>query len=235
MVTEAEVNSHAKTLARDGIVIIEGYLDDDVCEEVYESVAEAAENGIFDIADESHSYSDKMNWGGPVVNKRSGTDEGMWDIFNVDYVNDDVAGVKDDRTIAEIITKATERPFSADNINVYWNRSVTNTRDFHADTYANKFKSFVYLTDVPDKSYGPYTYIPGTHEHSATKREVSKVINKVKGDPSTDAVFYDESDAECYTAPRGTLIISNQSGYHRGHPQEEGRERMLLSTSYTTN
>jgi hypothetical protein len=63
---------------------------------------------------------------------------------------------------------------------------------------------------------------------------MSKVINIIKSEPSTDAVFYDESDAVHCTAPKGTLIISNQSGYYRGYPQKEGQERMLLSAAYTT-
>ncbi|WP_092688431.1 phytanoyl-CoA dioxygenase family protein [Halorientalis regularis] len=233
MATVAQAGSHAETLTRDGIVVIDDYLDADVCDEIYESVVEAAEGGEFDVAGEDPSYADLRNWDGPVVNKRSGSDEGMWDMFNVDHVNDDVADVKEDESIAEIISTAADETFSADHINVYWNRSVTNTRGFHADTYTNKFKSFVYLTDVPDRSYGPYTYIPGTHQMSLAKVKVSELVNKVKGNPSTDAVFYDESEAVHCTAPKGTLIISDQSGYHRGYPQEEGRERMILSAAYT--
>jgi len=33
-------------------------------------------------------------------------------------------------------------------------------------------------------------------------------------------------------AHKGTLIISDQNGMHRGIPQEKGHERMLLSISY---
>lgn len=110
---------------------------------------------------------------------------------------------------------------------------MTDTRDFHADTYSGKFKAFVYLTNVPDKSYGPFSYIPGTQKMSTLKQTSTSLVNKVKGDPSTDAVFYDEDEAIHCTAPKGTLIVANQAGYHRGTPQEKGQTRVLVNTSYT--
>ena len=33
-------------------------------------------------------------------------------------------------------------------------------------------------------------------------------------------------------AARGTLIISDQNGWHRGLPQEPGHERILLSINF---
>jgi hypothetical protein len=55
----------------------------------------------------------------------------------------------------------------------------------------------------------------------------------MRGTHPTNAISYDEDDVIKFTAPKGTLIISDQSGYHRGIPQEEGKERMLISNSYT--
>jgi hypothetical protein len=91
----------------------------------------------------------------------------MLDVFNVDSAVPEVSSFKSQ--------------YSPDNINVYWNRSVTTTRDFHADTYSGQFKSFVYLTDVPDRSHGSFSYVKGSHRSSKTKRKVSKLANKVKG------------------------------------------------------
>jgi len=227
-----EIAAHADTLAREGIVVIEDYMESEVCETIYQEVTEAAESGELDIAAGSDSYDDKVNWGNAVVNKRTGTDEGMWDIFNADELSADAATVKNNPMILDIINRAAEREYDVQNINIYWNWSVTNTRDFHADTYSGKFKAFVYLTDVPDKSYGPYIYLPKTHAPSIPKRKLSEYINKIRNTPTTDAVFYNESEALVCTAPKETLIISDQTGYHRGHPQEPERERMLLSLSY---
>lgn len=159
----------------------------------------------------------------------------MIDTFNIDKKIAKVAQFKNDSLIKNAINRAVPDDYSADNVNVYWNRSVINTRDFHTDNYSGKFKSFLYLTDVPSLSYGPFTYITGTHKTSQLKQTVSGMVNRLKRIKYTDAVFYDESNKKYCTASKGTLIIADQTGYHRGHPQEEGRERMLLTTSYTNS
>jgi hypothetical protein len=41
------------------------------------------------------------------------------------------------------------------------------------------------------------------------KQKSTSLLNKVKGDPSTDAVFYDEDEAIYCTVPKGTLIVAN--------------------------
>ncbi|WP_338729856.1 hypothetical protein [Haladaptatus sp. DJG-WS-42] len=231
--TTDEAN-YANTLAEDGVVVIENYLDEDRCGELYAKISNAIENEEIDVVrGDGYSYNELANWGGAVANERSGRDDGMIDVFNLDSVVPDVASFKFDKTINNIINLAASESYSPDNVNTYWNRSVTATRDFHADTYGGKFKSFVYLTDVPNRSYGPFTFIKGSHKVSRVKVKTSSLVNKIKNKPSTDAVFYDEKDVEYYTAPKGTLIIANQAGYHRGHPQKEGEERMLMTTSYT--
>ena len=233
---QAETRDYARTLEKDGIVIIEDYLDENTCDELYEEISHEIKEGDYDVVEggnHGYSYSDFVNWDGPVVNKRTGRDEGMLDVFNVDAAISEVRSFKTDEMINDVINRASSEEYSPDNINVYWNRSVTTTRDFHADTYSGKFKSFVYLTDVPNRSYGPFSYVKGSHTSSKVKTKASKFINKIKDKPLSDAVFYDKDDMIYCTAPKGTLIIANQAGYHRGHPQEEGKERMLLTTSYT--
>jgi hypothetical protein len=233
---ETKIQSHSKTLSEDGFVVIKNHFDDDTCDGLYKRMSHSIEEGDFDMVggdDHKYNYGDFVNWDGPVANKRTGRDDGMIDVFNVDTIAPDVNSFKTDETIYEIINGATSKKYSPDNVNVYWNRSVTTTRDFHADTYSGKFKSFLYLTSVPDTSYGPFSYIRGSHQSSRAKRKLSNIINRLKGNPSTDAVFNGEDDVTYCTAPKGTLIIANQSGYHKGHPQKEGRERMLITTSYT--
>lgn len=228
------VENQGNTLAKDGITIVENYLDEEVCAELYEKLSSSISNGGMDVVEgEQYEYDELVNWGGPVANKRTGRDDGMIDVFNADMVVPEILSFKTDETVGEIINRASEHHFTPDNVNIYWNRSVTSTRDLHADTYSGKYKSFVYLTDVPDSSYGPLCYIKGTHRSSKVKDVASSLVNKLRGSPSTDAVFYDMEDVVRCTASKGTLIIADQSGYHRGYPQQTGRERMLMNTSYT--
>jgi hypothetical protein len=230
------VKGYAEELQENGLVVVEDFIDEEKCDELYDEISTTIEDGDIDAVEggeDDFDYEDLANWGGPVMKMRTGRDKGMIDVFNIDERIPAVGDFKTDKFVREIISESKSEDYSPDNVNVYWNRSVTGTRDFHADTYSGKFKSFVYLTDVPDRSYGPFSYVKRTHESSQIKQTVSGLVNRVKGDRYTDAVFYDESDVTYCTAPKGTLIIADQTGYHRGHPQEEGRERMLMTTSYT--
>jgi hypothetical protein len=223
----------AERLAADGVVVVEDYWDADRCDAVRERVERALDEGMAEAAPDD-DYGDLAARDEPVVNRRTGTwDDGMLDVFNMDLAVDDLAAFKQDDRVRAAIDGATDRSYTPDNVNVYVNREVNPTRDYHADTYGGKFKSFVYLTDVPDESYGPFAYIPGTHDASVLTRKASTLLNRARDDPPTDAVFYDESEAVVCTAPKGTLVVANQAGYHRGFPQAEGRERMLATTSYT--
>lgn len=224
----------ARTLAEQGIVVVEDYLPAGTCEEIRSEVEAALEGDGLSAANPEDDYADHVARGEPLVKRRSGErDDGMLDLFNMELRVPGLASFKDDEFVAGIVNGATDEHYTADTVNVYVNRSVTETRGYHADTYTGKFKSFLYLTDVPDESYGPFAYLRGSHDHSLVTRKVSQLVNHLRGAPHTDAVLYDESKATVCTAPRGTLIVANQAGYHRGIPQEPGRERMLATTTYT--
>lgn len=233
MMSHQAADDHARTLARDGVVVVPDYWDAHTCDSVRETVEETLAGDIAE-ARAGEDYGDLVARGEPVLKQRSGEhDDGMLDAFNMALTVPELAEFKSDPFVSEIINGAVDEPYSQDNVNIYLNRSVTDTRHFHADTYAGKFKSFVYLTDVPTRSHGPFAYLKGSHEKSGLARKASQLVNSVRDDPGTNAVFYDDSDAVVCTAPKGTLIVANQAGYHRGIPQNQGRERMLATTSYT--
>ncbi|MGZ7261747.1 hypothetical protein ACXWON_09815, partial [Streptococcus pyogenes] len=58
---------------------------------------------------------------------------------------------------------STRKNISPRNINVYLNSGIQNTRGFHVDTYEEKLKAFIYLTDCLDFSDGPYTFVKKSH------------------------------------------------------------------------
>jgi len=233
MSLESKARSHAETLRQRGVVVVEDYIEPDVCDEMRRAIESALENDEVTVYEGKMDYIDLVNAGKPVMNERTGdTDDGMIDVFNVDFLSDHLMELKEDEFILDIIETTTGEEYIPLHINGYVNESVTSTRPYHADTYSGLYKSFVYLTDVPDESYGPYSYVPGSHEPSFFKRKATKYVNKYKSDPETDAVFFDEDDAEVFTAPKGTLVISDQSGYHRGIPQAEGKRRVVANTQY---
>lgn len=224
----------ARELAQNGVVSVEGYLDTETCDDIREQVKELLDNDELEFADEEMSGSEMMNASRTIVNRRSGKDDdGMLDIFNIDESIPKIKDIKQDEFISDIIDTAGDEDYEPENINVYYNRSVTSTRGYHFDSYNSQYKAFVYLTDVPDKSHGPYSYIKGSNRRSYPRRRFEGILNRFRGEKPTAAVRYDEDDIVTFTAPKGTLIISDQTGYHRGIPQEEGKERMLISNSHT--
>lgn len=219
-------------LRKDGIVMIEDYYKREECEDARQSLIDALESGNYPNLDEWDG-DDFLSAEEPVINRRGGADEGMIDFGSVDQIIDLAAKFRNDEFIMDLLNEASSKTHTVQSVNAYINRNVTSTRTYHADTYGDKFKAFLYLTNVPTEDYGPYSYIKGSHKTSTIVRNTSKIMNKVRGERSTNAIFYDESDVVKCKAPKGTLIISNQSGYHRGIPQTPKHERMLLNLHIT--
>jgi len=227
------INHYGEMLAKDGFIVIENYLPPETCDELKHAINDIIEHGKF-IEWRNMDIKEAVSKKEPVLSRRNGKyDDGLLDLFNIDYIHPKLREFKGDPFLNEIITKAAGTKFSPMRINAYINKRVINPRGYHADTYSGSFKTFVYLTDVLDNSYGPYSFIKGSHEVSSTKIKTSRLVNRLKGKPSTEAVFYDKSKAQIFTAPKGTLIITNQAGMHRGLPQEKDKDRMLITTSYT--
>jgi len=226
-------DKYARDLAENGVVIIEDYLSPETCDELREKLIEAIEQGAFTESESGWDAETMATHEDPIVNRRKGDDEGTLDIFNIDEVVPEFRDIKNDQFKLDIINKAAGTEYSQNNINAYVKESVTDVYDYHADTFSAKFKSFVYLTDVPDRSHGPFSYIPGSHQPGPIEVKATVLANKAMGRPPQQAVFYRKSQAIHCTAPKGTLIIGDQTGYHRGDPQDPGYERILATTMYT--
>jgi len=227
------LDKHVAELRENGITIIEGYLETQMADDLCDQIIGSLESDEFASGDDYNGYHKMSNAVEPVANKRTGTDEGMIDIFNMDLVIDEIEAIKSDPQINDIIDRAADEEYVPTNINTYIRRSVTNPAPYHADSYS-KFKSFVYLTDVPDQSYGPFSYVEGSHDVPVAEKFGTVFLNRLKGHSGAPrGIVPDPTVAKHATAPKGTLIISNQAGYHKGHTQAEDRERVLLTTAYS--
>lgn len=231
-----EIHAAGAELDRSGVCVVPGWRSEDWCASVKREVENLLDRSNVRRATSDLTYEDKANADEPLIDYRGtgGRDEGMIDIFNVgDAIPAVLEVAQADEILSAINTSASDR-VSLRSTNVYVNRSVTNTRGFHSDSYSEQFKAFVYLTDVSDLRYGPYTYAPGTHRPSVAVQAVRWMVNKVRGKPPTDAVFRNPREIQHCTGNAGTLILSHQSGLHRGWPQQEGFRRMLLSLSFAS-
>ena len=174
----------------------------------------------------------------PTAVLRTGViDDGMVDIFHVDKF---LAGEGIDLRTA-VLSSDLERTISEAlgskqklrNINAYVNLGVTKTRNFHVDSYGGtQSKVFVYCTDVLSLGDGPYCYVPGSHKDNSLE-SINRFFSRTLSTwDETDLSIIDFSKARAILGPAGSVIVSNQSGGHRGYPQGASGERVLLALNF---
>lgn len=178
-------------------------------------------------------YKNMANHEKPVVQVRTGQDQGMVDIFNIDRLlgsaGHSIRQAFCRQDVRDLIS-GSRTSVSAGNMNAYMNNGVTATRGFHVDTYKERIKAFIYASDVLNLDDGPYVFVKGSHKC----KPIQDVNRKLSGElPNpTEAPVLPFDSVVPALAGKGALIISDQSGIHRGHPQAEGATRRLFVMSY---
>jgi len=246
--SEQNLNKAMELLKSEGIVVIPNYLP--------QAVLESAEHAIQQIEQhlEQHSskplfeddniilqngqsiangYDELASHSKVIATVRQGQDQGMVDVFNIDRLeiqsSDSTRSYFEKSKLSHILSDSKGAPLLK-NINLYLNRSITSTRGFHADTYSKKLKAFVYLSDVTQLSDGPYCFVRKSSNEGpwrTANQQLAKILpNK------TEAPFINIADAVPILAPKGSLVISDQSGFHRGIPQSENSIRKVIVASY---
>jgi hypothetical protein len=108
---------------------------------------------------------------------------------------------------------------------------------WHRDSpFSHQFKAILYLTDVDEKN-GPFEYIRGSHAKKSLA-EVSKCL-KVPGSRyrfSSEQIEQLENSGTIprrtsVTGPKGTLLLTDSRGLHRGSPLVAG-ERLAVTRYY---
>ena len=231
--TPERIRRAAMELAQAGITTIPDFLPQEECDNLRAKI----ENQISNLT-ETTTIADDVTVsfrGGSKPARRYrnavNVDLGMIDMFDADRAVSELTAIKEDTMIRDILTLATGRELIPSRLNIYINRSVTSTRGYHMDSGALQFKAFVYLTDVNDLEDGPYSFIKRSHRFS-TRKYLNITQNLMSGYHLTEMSNGNPADVVHALAPRGTLIISDQNGWHRGLPQTDGRSRMLISISF---
>ena len=152
----------------------------------------------------------------------------MIDVFNVNRLlgklGDEIYKVFLKDWLVDLLKNSNE-PVNPKNLNLYINHSVTSTRGFHVDSNYRSIKGFIYLTDVNTIEDGPYCFVKGTHIDTPFSK-----VNKSLGEK--EAPFINILDIIPVLGKKGTLILSDQSGIHRGIPQRIGSIREVLVMRY---
>ena len=231
-------------LTENGIVIVPEFIDTDIVVSFGKVISDLRqitneflranirvdenEHMLLQIGAEKLSgYQELSSYKKTVVQVREGQDQGMIDIFNVDIAFPEVNILRkayEDSGLKEILSSP-DLLVGFKNLNFYLNSNVTSTRGFHADSYAPQLKAFVYLTDCLSLDDGPYTYVKGSQKDNPYRRLNREMCTNLPN--KTEAPLLNRGDILPVLASRGSLVISDQSGFHRGFPQEEGHERVI--------
>lgn len=241
-----------KKFYKNGILLIPNFLSKDIVdnlcreiEEVSASYISKLDNNKF-IEDKDaivqkgliikKNYHELANSIKPVINIRSGYDDGMVDIFNVDRLlsgsdsSETFNFIRKNKFLEEFL-KNIDSNLSIKNMNSYVNTGVTKTRGFHVDSFGTQVKIFIYLTDVLSFDNGPYTYTRGTHLDTPYKVINKTLSNYLNSHTETPVLPFE--DIYPVLASKGSLIISHQAGFHRGFPQHtKGSRRVLTINCY---
>lgn len=245
------LRSAAESFQENGLVVLQGALPEDVVKKISDDVdglieqcqpeledRAFADKGLYavDGGAEVKGYRTKANYPKTLVCQRMGADLGLVDIFNMDHALPGQAQQLHSTFHNEAVKQILANSFPSveyDNLNIYYNNDVTDTRGFHVDSYEPKVKLFLYLTDVTIEK-GPYSFTLGS-QHS---RKLLKHNRRARGFSKfkeTDVLYVPQQESYAVCGRRGDLIISCQHAMHRGYPQESGSKRVMAVQSVKIN
>ncbi len=218
-------NQHSKELFETGFVKVKNFLEANYCNELYKQIISISEDNPITTKLDNGTFIEHRN-----SKTENGPDKGMIDIYNIDK---SIHLKLNYSTIENILKPITTCDIYLTSIHAYINRSVENTRIYHVDNCQPViYKAFIYLTHVSDKSFGPYSFIKNSDRFSP-KVYYNLIKNLfVKKNRSTDMPSYNKEKEIIGTGHKGSLIISNQNGIHRGYPQAKGKERVAIVLNY---
>lgn len=247
LVAENTPREIKKRLKDYGVVVIPGAIRADAlqqpaaellrfAEQIEKKFPNGGDNPDITVSSGSHDYATLRDSERPVAVVREGSDAGMIDIFHVDaFLNRrgiDLQNILRSSGVVDTIAAVLPGEFELRNVNAYINRGVIFTRGFHVDSYGgNQLKAFIYLTDVTSLDNGPYCYVIGSHSDSGFPI-LNTVLAKFLGRRMTDVSAFERTNALPLLGESGTLLVSNQSGAHRGYPQTPDGERVLLALNF---
>jgi len=146
-----------------------------------------------------------------------------------------------DKSIIQIAAKYLQCVPLADVTAMWWTTNFKAAADgaaaqlYHFDMDRIKWlKVFVYVTDVGVKD-GPHSFIEGSHRtggipsHMLQKGYTRLTDSEVRS-------YYSSEREKRFAAPRGTIIIEDTRGLHKGNPVElDGKPRLILQFQFSNS
>jgi hypothetical protein len=221
-----EVDSVVGALRRDGLVVLQATLSEEVCREL-EALAATATCSLTERRD------------GAPLRARYEPEAPL--AVRYDVPEDDLLGCRAvqellaDRSLLSAAQEYLGGAPVQDLVAMWWSTSVGEgpssaaAQQFHFDLDRLRFvKLFAYLTDV-DETTGPHVFVRGSHVRLPAPLRADRRF-------SDDEVrsHYDASDIISVTGRRGTIFLADTRGLHKGTPVMRGH-RLVFQLEYATS
>jgi len=126
-----------------------------------------------------------------------------------------------------------------DTVNLWWTAKQSATPDsnaaqlWHFDMDRVRWvKFFMYLTDVVQES-GPHCFVAGSHRLDGIPRRL-RDKGYVRLTDQDVAAEYSAEAIKTFTAPRGSIIVEDTRGLHKGLPVLSG-DRLMLEFEFSNS
>ena len=149
----------------------------------------------------------------------------------------DVQALLADGSILGVVQEYLGCQPAADVLSMWWHTNFHDHPDseaaqyFHFDMDRLKWlKIFIYLTDVGPEN-GPHSFVRGSHRTGAIPSSILR-RGYVRLLDEEVAAHYPKADVLSFTAPRGSIIIEDTRGLHKG-VNVRGDPRLILQLQFS--
>lgn len=229
--SEFQFDDAIKSLKRDGYFVFENALSTEFCD------------ALLDESLKIKGFTRVMDTGGKVDYKLF--DRHSPSSVRFDYKPGEILANKKfqeiifDQSIANFAQAYLGNAPILDLIAMWWHTTFSSTPDkeaaqwFHFDMDRLKWiKFFFYLTDV-DSETGPHTFVPRTHRVFGIPIKLRRKGYTRLGDDEVSR-YFPKSNWREFTGLRGTLIVEDTRGLHKGKHCISG-DRLLFQLEFTSS
>lgn len=177
---------------------------------------------------------------GPAVYPRSAPAAVVYDFGPESLINNpDIQNLMADPSLVAVAQSYIGAAPVLDEVNMWWTTSGSPKADsaaaqlFHFDMDRIRWlKVFIYLTDVTDEN-GPHSFVAGSHRtggipNSLLQKGYARLTDEeVRNAFGADAI-------KSFTGPKGTILLEDTRGLHKGSPARSG-DRLMLEMEFSTS
>jgi ectoine hydroxylase-related dioxygenase (phytanoyl-CoA dioxygenase family) len=211
---------YLKTFKQDGFVILNNFCTSELCDLI--------KNELDDIFNNKKEIVKKFD--NSADNRLFNAENFSKNIKNFSINNEikDIGSIYFNTEIESVTTLANKLVYNP-------MAKVGSGGDWHRDNYNTEIKAMLYLTDVQEEN-GPLEIIKNSQYFIATLGANIKLKNKFPNtrfdnDEIQDFIKNNNLNTKLVTGKKGTLVLFNSSGIHRGAPIKKG-ERYALTNYY---